>query len=117
MTDVMAQIREVGIIPVVRAQSADEAFAVVEAIRAGGIPVLEITMTVPGAVGVIRDLARAGKGVLLISSDLPELLTVSDRILVLRQGTIVSEFDAQGATQEQILLAASGLDASPKGLA
>ncbi|HVS29861.1 MAG TPA: bifunctional 4-hydroxy-2-oxoglutarate aldolase/2-dehydro-3-deoxy-phosphogluconate aldolase [Thermoanaerobaculia bacterium] len=56
--EVMARIREIGIIPVVRAQSADEALAVVEAIRAGGIPILEITMTVPGAVGVIAELVR-----------------------------------------------------------
>ncbi|MGZ8711217.1 MAG: bifunctional 4-hydroxy-2-oxoglutarate aldolase/2-dehydro-3-deoxy-phosphogluconate aldolase [Thermoanaerobaculia bacterium] len=57
-TDVMDRIREIGIIPVVRAKSADEALAVVEAIRAGGIPILEITMTVPGAVGVIAELTR-----------------------------------------------------------
>ncbi len=55
---VMARIREVGIVPVVRATSADEALAAVEAIRAGGIPILEITLTVPGALEIIRDLAR-----------------------------------------------------------
>jgi 2-dehydro-3-deoxyphosphogluconate aldolase/(4S)-4-hydroxy-2-oxoglutarate aldolase len=48
----------VGILPVVRAASSDEALAAVEAIREGGIPVLEITMTVPGAVKIIKDLAR-----------------------------------------------------------
>lgn len=53
---VMARIREIGIVPVVRASSADEAFAAVEAIRAGGIPILEITLTVPGAVEIIREL-------------------------------------------------------------
>ena len=57
-TEVIRQIREVGIIPVVRAKSADEALAVVEAIREGGIPILEITMTVPGAVAVIGELSR-----------------------------------------------------------
>lgn len=56
--DVMERIREVGLVPVVRASSADEAFAAVEAIRAGGIPILEITLTVPGAVAIIRDLAK-----------------------------------------------------------
>ena len=44
--------------PVVRAQSADEAMKVVDAIREGGVPVLEITMTVPGAVGVMEQVAR-----------------------------------------------------------
>jgi 2-dehydro-3-deoxyphosphogluconate aldolase/(4S)-4-hydroxy-2-oxoglutarate aldolase len=53
---VVDRIREVGILPVVRAASSDEALAAVEAIREGGIPVLEITMTVPGAVKIIKDL-------------------------------------------------------------
>jgi 2-dehydro-3-deoxyphosphogluconate aldolase/(4S)-4-hydroxy-2-oxoglutarate aldolase len=56
--NVMQRIREVGIVPVVRAGSAEEALAAVEAIRAGGIPILEITMTVPGAVKIIADLAK-----------------------------------------------------------
>ena len=54
---VVERIREIGIIPVVRATSADQALAAVEAIRAGGIPLLEITMTVPGAVKIIESLA------------------------------------------------------------
>jgi len=49
-TDVIQTIKDVGVIPVVRATSADEAMRAIEAIRQGGIPVLEITMTVPGAV-------------------------------------------------------------------
>jgi 2-dehydro-3-deoxyphosphogluconate aldolase/(4S)-4-hydroxy-2-oxoglutarate aldolase len=51
------RIREIGIVPVVRATSAAEALDAVEAIRAGGIPILEITLTVPGAVKIIADLA------------------------------------------------------------
>jgi 2-dehydro-3-deoxyphosphogluconate aldolase / (4S)-4-hydroxy-2-oxoglutarate aldolase len=58
IVDAMDRIREIGIVPVVRATSADEALAAVEAIHAGGIPILEITLTVPGAVGIIADLAR-----------------------------------------------------------
>ena len=54
----MKRIRDVGIVPVVRATSAEEALAAVEAIRAGGIPILEITLTVPGAVKIIADLTR-----------------------------------------------------------
>lgn len=54
---VVDRIRQIGIIPVVRANSADEAFAAVEAICAGGIPILEITMTVPGAVKIIKELS------------------------------------------------------------
>jgi 2-dehydro-3-deoxyphosphogluconate aldolase/(4S)-4-hydroxy-2-oxoglutarate aldolase len=56
--NVMQRIREVGLVPVVRAASADEAFAAVEAIRAGGIPILEITLTVPGAIGMINQLTK-----------------------------------------------------------
>jgi 2-dehydro-3-deoxyphosphogluconate aldolase/(4S)-4-hydroxy-2-oxoglutarate aldolase len=54
---VVDRIREIGIVPVVRAASSDEALAAVEAIRAGGITVLEITMTVPGAVKIIKSLS------------------------------------------------------------
>jgi 2-dehydro-3-deoxyphosphogluconate aldolase / (4S)-4-hydroxy-2-oxoglutarate aldolase len=59
--DVMVRIRELGVIPVVRAQSADEAAQAIEAIRAGGVDVLEITMTVPGAVVLIDELGRRYK--------------------------------------------------------
>ena len=53
-------------IPVVRATSSDEAIAVAEAIGEGGIPLLEITLTVPGAVGVIAELSkRYGNDVLV----------------------------------------------------
>lgn len=55
-TEVIRQIREIGVIPVVRATDADEAMRAVEAIREGGIPILEITMTVPGAIDVIEKL-------------------------------------------------------------
>lgn len=55
---VVERIREIGIVPVVRATSAAEAFEAVEAIREGGIPILEITLTVPGAVQIIGELSR-----------------------------------------------------------
>ncbi|HEX8889408.1 MAG TPA: bifunctional 2-keto-4-hydroxyglutarate aldolase/2-keto-3-deoxy-6-phosphogluconate aldolase [Pyrinomonadaceae bacterium] len=55
--DVLKSIGEVGVVPVVRASSAEEAMQVIEAIRAGGVPVLEITMTVPRAVRVIEQVA------------------------------------------------------------
>lgn len=57
-TEILQRIRDIGIIPVVRASSADEAIQVVEAIRAGGVSLLEITMTVPGAVQVIETLTK-----------------------------------------------------------
>src|SRR5256885_15050739 len=57
-TEIVQRIRDIGVIPVVRASSAEEAIAVVDAIKAGGVSVLEITMTVPGAVQVIEQLAK-----------------------------------------------------------
>jgi 2-dehydro-3-deoxyphosphogluconate aldolase/(4S)-4-hydroxy-2-oxoglutarate aldolase len=64
--EVIKQIKEIGVIPVVRATSADEAMRAIDAIREGGISVLEITMTVPGAVKVIEEVsARYGKDALV----------------------------------------------------
>src|SRR6266404_8031768 len=56
--DVTHRIGEIGIVPVVRAATVEQATSAVEAICAGGIPILEITMTVPNAASVIRHLAR-----------------------------------------------------------
>ena len=56
-SEVLKQIKETGVIPVVRATTADEAMRAIDAIREGGISVLEITMTVPGAVSVIEQIA------------------------------------------------------------
>ena len=54
----VAILRDVGIIPVIRAESADAALAVVDALASAGLAVAEITMTVPGAIGVIASVAR-----------------------------------------------------------
>jgi 2-dehydro-3-deoxyphosphogluconate aldolase / (4S)-4-hydroxy-2-oxoglutarate aldolase len=60
------RIREIGIVPVVRAASVEEARRAVEAIHLGGIPLVEITMTVPGATKIIQELAKhRGKNVLI----------------------------------------------------
>src|SRR5918994_4301742 len=56
-SEVIKQIKDIGVIPVVRATTADEAMRAIDAIREGGISILEITMTVPGAVGVIEQVA------------------------------------------------------------
>ena len=64
--DVIRRIEEIGIIPVVRAATVEEATRAVEAVCAGGIPVVEITMTVPNALAVIREVAqRYGANVLI----------------------------------------------------
>src|SRR5437899_1362302 len=57
-SEIIQRIRDIGVIPVVRASSPEEAIQAVEAIKAGGLPLLEITMTVPGALQVIEELVR-----------------------------------------------------------
>jgi 2-dehydro-3-deoxyphosphogluconate aldolase/(4S)-4-hydroxy-2-oxoglutarate aldolase len=57
-SQVIQRIKDIGVIPVVRATSADEAMRAIDAIREGGISVLEITMTVPRAVKLIEEVAK-----------------------------------------------------------
>lgn len=66
--DVIRRIGEIGIVPVIRASSVDEANRAIEAICAGGIPVVEITMTVPNAVSVIRELVQKRANDVLIGA-------------------------------------------------
>jgi 2-dehydro-3-deoxyphosphogluconate aldolase/(4S)-4-hydroxy-2-oxoglutarate aldolase len=56
---VCARIEEIGIIPAVRAGSPEDARFAAETVNRGGIPIVEITVTVPGAIEVISDLGRA----------------------------------------------------------
>ena len=59
---------------------------------------------------ILEGLAAKGVIVIVVSSDLQELLRVSTRILVMRKGRIFKEFDRGAVTQEDILAAASGID-------
>jgi ribose transport system ATP-binding protein len=58
---------------------------------------------------LMNRLTESGAGIIMISSELPELLGMSDRILVMCRGRIEAEFDAAEATQERVLTAALGL--------
>lgn len=60
-----------------------------------------------GIYHLMRDLARQGTAIMMISSDLPEVIGAADRILVMREGTIVAEFP-HGAAETEIMLAATG---------
>ncbi len=62
------RIIEIGIVPVVRASSAGEACVAADAVCQGGIPIVEITMTVPGAMDVIRDLVKSCASDVLIGA-------------------------------------------------
>jgi 2-dehydro-3-deoxyphosphogluconate aldolase/(4S)-4-hydroxy-2-oxoglutarate aldolase len=58
-SEVISQITGTGVIPVIRAASADEARRAIDAIKTGGIDIFEITMTVPGAVSLIEKLVAS----------------------------------------------------------
>ena len=65
----LKRIKETGIVAVVRAENADKALKIAEALKAGGMEAIEITMTVPGAVDVIKELAQTYKdGEILIGA-------------------------------------------------
>lgn len=63
---------------------------------------------------LMRRLASEGVGILMVSSDLPEVLGMSDRILVMRQGSVVAEFAGAEATEDVIMKAATGITANGK---
>lgn len=58
---------------------------------------------------IMEDLAAAGTSVIMVSSDLKELLRVSQRIIVMRKGEIFTEFSGGRITQEDVLMAESGI--------
>jgi len=62
--------------------------------------------------GLIQDMAAGGAGVVMISSEMPELIGLADRILVMFRHRICAEFDAAGAQEEQIAHAALGGEAA-----
>jgi 2-dehydro-3-deoxyphosphogluconate aldolase / (4S)-4-hydroxy-2-oxoglutarate aldolase len=66
--EVRRKIIEIGIVPVVRASSGKQAMQAAEAVSAGGIPVVEVTMTVPGAVDVITQLEKSMGNEVLIGA-------------------------------------------------
>lgn len=64
-TEKLNLIRQSGVIAIMRAQSSDQLIAAADAIKKGGVRVIEVTMTTPGALGVIQEAAtRYGEGVL-----------------------------------------------------
>jgi ABC-type sugar transport system ATPase subunit len=67
--------------------------------------------------GFMQDLAEQGAALLIISSELPELLGVADRILVMYRGQIRGEFDARTATEEMLAHVALGAEEPPEGAA
>lgn len=56
---------------------------------------------------LLRELAHKGVGVIMISSELPEILGMSDRILVMHEGSIAAEYASKTVTEEEIIRSAS----------
>lgn len=88
-SEVQNKISEIGIVPVVRAPNYQEAAAAVEAIYEGGIPVAEITMTIPNAPAVIRQVVQkfgdqilVGAGTVLTAAQAEECLDAGAQFLV-----------------------------------
>jgi 2-dehydro-3-deoxyphosphogluconate aldolase/(4S)-4-hydroxy-2-oxoglutarate aldolase len=63
--EVLTALRTIGLVPVLRAESESQALALADAIAAGGVTVLEVTMTVPGAIRVMRRLAESRPDILI----------------------------------------------------
>jgi 2-dehydro-3-deoxyphosphogluconate aldolase / (4S)-4-hydroxy-2-oxoglutarate aldolase len=63
--EMLARIEKIGIVPAVRASSAADALFSSESVFSGGIPIVEITMTTPDAIGVISQLIRSNSGVIV----------------------------------------------------
>jgi len=81
---VRSRIEEIGIVPVVRASSQREAHIAAEAVCKGGIPIVEITMTCPGAIDVIRDLSKTAGSEILIGAG--TVLNAADALRCLEAG-------------------------------
>src|SRR5579862_3366392 len=76
--EVLAAIEAIGIIPAVRVYSAEDARFAAEAVSQGGIPIVEITMTVPGALHVISDLVRHAPETLVGAGSVPDAETAHE---------------------------------------
>ncbi len=110
---VRQRILNIGIVPVVRASSAAEARLATEALVAGGIGCVEITMTVPGAIDVIRELSRTLKSDVLIGAGTVLDAGTAEKCVAAGAEFLVSPgFDAgtvKWAVDHGILMAAGAL--------
>jgi len=61
---------------------------------------------------LLRDYARAGRGVVVISSEMPELIGLCDRILVMREGRLAGEVEGRTATERELIQLAAGSTAA-----
>jgi len=102
--EVRALIEEIGIVPVIRAGSQQEARFAAEAVWRGGIPVVEITMTVPGALEVISELVKTMPKVLVGAG------TVVNQDLAFKSFDAGAQFFVTPGFSQQTVAAAHDLD-------
>jgi 2-dehydro-3-deoxyphosphogluconate aldolase/(4S)-4-hydroxy-2-oxoglutarate aldolase len=87
--DVIQRIKDVGVVAVIRANTADEAIKVSKAVLAGGIPAIELTFTVPGALNVLEELNKTFKQDELILGAGTVLDAVTARLAILAGATYI----------------------------
>lgn len=102
--EVRALIEEIGIVPVIRAGSPQEARFAAEAVWQGGIPIVEITMTVPGALEVISELVKTMPKVLVGAG------TVVNQDLAFKSFDAGAQFFVTPGFSQQTVAAAHDLD-------
>ena len=94
--EIRRRVSEIGIVPVVRASNSKQALLAAEAVCAGGIPIIEVTMTVPGAIEVIAQLARtAGDNVLVGAGTVLDAETARQCISAGAQFVVSPGFDRE----------------------
>jgi len=101
----VTRLREVGIIPIIRAPSADAAVAVVEALLQAGLPVAEITLTVPNATQAIAAVAKRFSGKILVGAG-----TVTDAEAARRAVDAGAEFIVTPCLVPEVIEAAHKAD-------
>ena len=101
----VARLREVGIIPIIRASSADVAMPVAEALLQAGLAVVEITMTVPNAIDAIRAVAKRFAGKMLVGAG-----TVTDAETARRAVDAGAEFIVSPCLVADVIEAAHNVD-------
>ena len=97
--EVHARIEEIGIVPAVRTSSAEDARFAAEAVSRGGIPIVEITMTVPGAIEVISSLAK----------NIPDMLVGAGSVLDVETARRCLDAGAQFLTTDGLDLESCGI--------
>jgi 2-dehydro-3-deoxyphosphogluconate aldolase / (4S)-4-hydroxy-2-oxoglutarate aldolase len=75
-----ARVEEVGLVPVIRTSSAEDARFAAEEVAQGGIPIIEVTMTVPGAIDVIREIVKGVPNVIIGAGTVLDTLTARECI-------------------------------------